>query len=121
MNRKKIIVESYLLLFTDLLSITVSYIIAILIRYGKFSRVMEPEIHFLVYICFLLFCTIYSFLLDWNRDFIRRGIFVEFMAVLKFNVFMALAAASFLFMIRRGELFSRSVWGYFAVFDMMIV
>ena len=34
---------------------------------------------------------------------------------------MALAAASFLFMIRRGELFSRSVWGYFAVFDMMIV
>ena len=121
MNRKKIIVESYLLLFADLLSITVSYIIAILIRYGKFSRVMEPEIHFLVYICFLLFCTIYSFLLDWNRDFIKRGNFVEFMAVLKFNIFMALAVASFLFMIRRGEAFSRSVWGYFAVLDMLIV
>lgn len=121
MNRKKTIVESYLLLFTDLLSITVSYIIAILIRYGKFSRVMEPEVHFLVYVCFLLFCTVYSFLLDWNRDFIKRGIFVEFMAVLKFNIFMALAIASFLFMIRRGELFSRSVWGYFTVFDLIIV
>lgn len=121
MNRKKKIIESYVLLFTDLLSVTVSYVIAILIRYRKFAWVMEPEIHFLVYICFLLFCTVYSFLLDWNRDFLIRGIFVEFMAVLKFNLFMALAIASFLFMIRRGEAFSRSVWGYFAVFDMMIV
>ncbi|MCH5254586.1 MAG: sugar transferase [Lachnospiraceae bacterium] len=121
MNRKKKIIESYVLLFTDLLSVTVSYAIAILIRYQKFKWVMEPEVHFLVYICFLLFCTVYSFLLDWNRDFLIRGIFVEFMAVLKFNLFMALAVASFLFMIRRGEAFSRSVWGYFAVFDMMLV
>ena len=121
MNRKKKIIESYVLLFTDLLSVTVSYAIAILIRYQKFKWVMEPEVHFLVYICFLLFCTVYSFLLDWNRDFLIRGIFVEFMAVLKFNLFMALAVASFLFMIQRGEAFSRSVWGYFAVFDMMLV
>lgn len=121
MNRKKKIIESYWLLFVDLLSISAAYVIAILLRYHKFSRVMEPELHFLVYICFLLFCTIYSFLLDWNRDFLIRGTFVEFVAVLKFNLFMAVAVASFLFMIQRGEQFSRSVWGYFAVFDMIIV
>ncbi|MCM1387512.1 MAG: sugar transferase [Bacillus sp. (in: Bacteria)] len=121
MNRKKKIIESYWLLFTDLLSITAAYVLAILLRYHKFSRVMEPELHFLVYICFLLFCTIYSFLLDWNRDFLIRGMFVEFVAVLKFNLFMAVAVASFLFMIQRGERFSRSVWGYFAIFDMIIV
>lgn len=121
MNRKKKIIESYWLLFIDLLSITAAYVIAILIRYHKFARVMEPELHFLVYICFLLFCTIYSFLLDWNRDFLIRGMFVEFMAVLKFNLFMAFAVASFLFMIQRGERFSRSVWGYFVIFDMIIV
>ncbi|MCM1251780.1 MAG: sugar transferase [Clostridium sp.] len=121
MNRKKKIIESYWLLFTDLLSITAAYVLAILLRYHKFSRVMEPELHFLVYICFLLFCTIYSFLLDWNRDFLIRGVFVEFVAVLKFNLFMAVAVASFLFMIQRGERFSRSVWGYFAIFDMIIV
>lgn len=121
MNRKKKIIESYWLLFVDLLSITAAYVTAILVRYHKFSRVMEPELHFLVYICFLLFCTIYSFLLDWNRDFIIRGMLVEFVAVLKFNLFMALAVASFLFMIQRGERFSRSVWGYFIIFDMIIV
>ena len=121
MNRKKKIIESYWLLFVDLLSISAAYVIAILLRYHKFSRVMEPELHFLVYICFLLFCTIYSFLLDWNRDFLIRGTFVEFTAVLKFNLFMVFAVAGFLFMIQRGQLFSRSVWGYFAVFDMIIV
>ena len=93
MNRKKKIIESYWLLFVDLLSISAAYVIAILLRYHKFSRVMEPELHFLVYICFLLFCTIYSFILDWNRDFLIRGTFVEFVAVLKFNLFMALAVA----------------------------
>ena len=121
MNRKKKIIESYWLLFVDLLSISAAYVIAILLRYHKFSRVMEPELHFLVYICFLLFCTIYSFLLDWNRDFLIRGTFVEFTAVLKFNLFMVFAVAGFLFMIQRGQQFSRSVWGYFAVFDMIIV
>ena len=121
MNRKKKIIESYILLFTDLLSVTVSYVIAILLRYHKFAWVHEPEIHFLVYICFLLFCTVYSFLLDWNRKFLIRGKFVEFLAVLKFNLFMALAIASFLFMIRHGEDFSRGVWGYFVVLDILIV
>ncbi len=121
MNRRKKIIESYGLLFTDLLSITVAYIIAILLRYQKFSRVMEPEIHTLVCVFFLLFCAIYSFLLDWNRSFLERGIFVEFVAVLKFNIFMFLAAASALFIFQRGAYFSRLVMGYFAVLDVFLV
>ncbi|MDD6811831.1 MAG: sugar transferase [Lachnospiraceae bacterium] len=121
MNRKKKIIEGYCLLFTDLLSITIAYVIAILLRYQKFSRVMEPELHFMVCICFLLFCTIYSFLFDWNREFLTRGIFVEFIAVLKFHLFMILAVASFLFVVQRGGDFSRLVMGYFVVFDMMFV
>lgn len=121
MNRKKKIIEGYCLLFTDLLSIIISYIIAILLRYQKFSRVMEPELHFMVCICFLLFCTIYSFMFDWNREFLTRGIFVEFIAVLKFHLFMILAVTSLLFVVQRGGDFSRLVMGYFVVFDMMIV
>ena len=121
MNRRKKIVESYCLLFVDLITITVSYILALLLRYHKFSRVMEPELHFMGCICFLLFCTIYSFMLDWNRDFLTRGIFVEFIAVLKFNVFMAVAFSSVLFVIQRGVDFSRLVWGYFTVFDIILV
>ena len=90
-------------------------------RYGKFARVQEPEVHALMCVFFLLFCTMYSFLLDWNRSFLERGAFVEFAAVFKFNLFMVVAAAGALFMIQRGAAFSRLVWGYFAVFNMILV
>ena len=121
MNRKKKIIEGYWLLFSDLLCIVIAYGAAILLRYGKFARVQEPEVHALMCVFFLLFCTMYSFLLDWNRSFLERGIFVEFVAVFKFNLFMVVAAAGALFMIQRGAAFSRLVWGYFAVFNMLLV
>lgn len=121
MNRKMKVLEGYLLLLADLVSISIAYTAAILIRYHKFARVIEPELHFLVCVCFLLFCTIYSFLLDWNREFLKRGILVEFMAVLKFNVFMFLAVVGFLFVIQRGENMSRLVVGYFLVIDILLV
>ncbi len=121
MNRKMKVLEGYCLLFTDLLSITVAYVISILIRYGKFARVMEPELHTMLCVCFLLFCTIYSFMFDWNREFLKRGILVEFTAVLKFNLFMFLAAVGFLFIIQRGGDVSRLVVGYFFVLDIFLV
>lgn len=121
MNRKKKIIESYCLLFSDLLCIVIAYVAAILLRYGKFARVQEPEVHALVCVFFLLFCTIYSFLLDWNRSFLERGILVEFVAVVKFNLFMVLGAASVLFILQRGAAFSRMVWGYFAILDVLVV
>lgn len=121
MNRKKKIIESYGLLLSDLLCIIIAYTAAILLRYHKFARVMEPEVHVLVCVFFLLFCTIYSFMLDWNRSFLDRGFFVEFVAVLKFNVFMVLAVASALFVIQQGAAFSRLVMGYFIVLDVVLV
>lgn len=121
MNRKMKIIEGYWLLFMDLVSITVSYIIAILIRFHKFRWVDEPELHFVVYIGFLLFCTIYSFLFDWNREFLKRGVFVEFVAVIKFIVFMELSVMAFLFMLQRGSGVSRLVMGYFAVLNIFII
>lgn len=121
MNRRMKLIESYLLLFADLVSIALAYTIAILIRYRKFSRVMEPELHFVVCIGFLLFCTIYSFMFDWNREFIKRGILVELIAVTKFNIFMELAVMAFLFMLQRSAGVSRLVMGYFAVLNILIV
>ena len=121
MNRKTKIVEGYWLLFTDLVSISVAYIIAILIRFHGFRWVDEPELHFIGYICFLLFCTVYSFLFDWNREFIKRGTLVEFIAVVKFNIFMVLSLMAFLFLLQRGAGFSRLVMGYFSILDVLIV
>lgn len=120
MNRNKKIVEGYSLLLTDLICIAISYIVAILIRYGKFARVMEPELHTLGCVLFLLFCTIYSFWFDWNRSFLERGSLVEFTAVFKFNLFMLLAAQSILFVVQRSNDFSRLVMGYFAILNVIL-
>lgn len=121
MNRKMKLIESYLLLLADLVSITLAYGAAILLRFHKFARVMEPELHFLVYIGFLLFCTIYSFFFDWNREFLKRGVLVEFIAVTKFDIFMELALMACLFVLQRGVYVSRLVIGYFAVFNLLLV
>lgn len=121
MNRKTKIIEGYWLLFTDLVSIIIAYSIAILIRFKRFRWVDEPQLHFMVCVCFLLFCTVYSFLLDWNREFLKRGILVEFKAVVKFNLFMALSGMALLFVLQRGFDFSRLAMGYFVVLDVLIV
>ena len=121
MNRRMKLIESYLLLLADLCSITLAYTVSILMRFQKFSRVMEPELHFMVYIGFLLFCTIYSFLFDWNREFLKRGVLVELIAVTKFNIFMELSGMAFLFMLQRGVDVSRLVMGYFAILNILIV
>lgn len=115
MNRKMKLIESYLLLFADLVSISFAYAVSILLRYGKFSRVMEPELHAMVYIGALLFCTIYSFLFDWSREFLKRGLLVELIAVTKFSVFMELSLMACLFMLQRSLYASRLVMGYFSL------
>lgn len=121
MNRRMKLIESYLLLLADLVSITLAYAAAILLRFHKFAWVMEPELHFLVYIGFLLFCTIYSFLFDWNREFIKRGVLVEFIAVTKFDIFMELAVMACLFMFQIGASVSRLAIGYFAILNLLLV
>ena len=121
MNRKTKIIEGYWLLFMDLVSISVSYIIAILLRFRTFRWVDEPELHFTGYVCFLLFCVVYSFLFDWNREFLKRGFLVEFIAVVKFNVFMVLSLMAGLFLFQRSLSFSRLVMGYFGVVDVFVV
>ncbi len=121
MNRKTKIIEGYWLLFMDLLSISISYVIAILLRFRTFRWVDEPELHFIGYVCFLLFCVVYSFLFDWNREFLKRGFLVEFIAVVKFNVFMVLSLMAGLFLFQRGVYFSRLVMGYFGVADVFVV
>lgn len=43
MNRRMKLIESYLLLLADVVSITLAYAAAILLRFKKFAWVMEPS------------------------------------------------------------------------------
>ena len=64
----------------DMTCIVVSYLIASWLRYNDKRDYGDKTLHYMVCVVFLLFCVIYTFLADWNRDFIKRGYFKEFVS-----------------------------------------
>lgn len=120
MNQKNKIIEVYGLWFADLVTIFISFIAATYIRFGNFKDMGDKEIHFQVCLVFLLFCTIYSFFLDWNRNFLKRGIGKEFSAVLQYNVLMILVAQTIMYFLKWADVFSRWVMIYFAVMNLLL-
>ena len=119
-NQKNKILEMYMLLLTDLVTIVISYLLALLARYGYIGKGYMYELHFSTCLCFLLVSVIYSLVLDWNREFIRRGYLVEAVAVFKYNIVMIVVVATVLFMTSNAEPFSRMVWGYVFVFNTIL-
>lgn len=117
MNQKKKIIEVYGLWFAELVAIGISFILATYIRFGNFKDMGDKEIHFQVCLIFLLFCTIYSFFIDWNRNFLKRGIFKEFCAVLQYNVLMILVTQTVMYFLKWADVFSRWVMIYFAIIN----
>lgn len=117
MNQKNKIIEVYGLWFADLVAIGISFMLATYIRFGNFKDMGDKGIHFQVCLVFLLFCTIYSFFIDWNRNFLKRGIFKEFCVVLQYNVLMILVTQTVMYFLKWADVFSRWVMIYFAVIN----
>lgn len=120
MNQKNKIIEVYGLWFADLVVIFVSFIAATYIRFGNFKDMGDKEIHFQVCLVFLLFCTMYSFFLDWNRNFLKRSITKEFTAVLQYNVLMILITQTIMYFLKWADVFSRWVMIYFAAINLLL-
>jgi exopolysaccharide biosynthesis polyprenyl glycosylphosphotransferase len=109
------IIEVYGLWFADLLCIGVSFVLSTYIRFGNFRDMGDREVHFQVFLVFLLLCTVYNFMLDWNRAFTRRRFRGETVAVFKYMAFMFLIVQSIMVALKWAEVFSRLVMGYFVI------
>lgn len=120
MNQKNKIIEVYGLWFVDLVAIGISFALATYIRFGNFRDMGDKGIHFQVCLVFLLFCTIYSFFIDWNRNFLRRSILKEIYAVLQYNVLMLLVTQTIMYFLKWADVFSRGVMIYFAIINSVI-
>ncbi|MDD3205829.1 MAG: sugar transferase [Lachnospiraceae bacterium] len=116
-NQKNHIIELYWLLLVDIISIVISYIIAVDLRFHSLRYLGKGELHYMVCLCFILVCTAFNLLLDWNNGFSKRGKFSEFVIVLKYNIIMLIMVACFLFLIKQAEFFSRLIFGLFFVFN----
>ncbi len=120
MKQKNKIVEVYGLWFLDLISILAAFIIGTYIRFGNFRDMGDRNVHFLVCLCLMLFCTVYSFFFDWNRNFLKRNIWKEGMAVFQYNIIMILVVNLLMTMMKWADVFSRLVLLYFFVLNIIL-
>lgn len=109
MNQKYKVVQTYGLWLIDILCIALSYWIATQFRYSGNNDWGNRTLHYAVLVVFLLFCTVYSFFVEWNRDFLKRGYFREFIAIVQFNALMILVSLAFVFFARWAWILSRQV------------
>lgn len=119
-NQKNRILETYCLLFIDLVSLFVSYLLAGLFRFGSMGAVLSSEMHLSTLLCFMLISVSYSLLLDWNKSVVQRGYMVELVVVLKYNITMVIIVACFLFVTSTAAAFSRLIWGYVFMFNTVL-
>lgn len=120
MSQKNHVARVYVLLAADLLSIVISYIVAVAIRFNLQDLSNRREMHYTICLCFLLFCAVFGIFTDWNRDFSKRGYLVELAMVLRNNLIMFGAVGCFLFLIKQAEFFSRLLYGYFFLLNIAL-
>ena len=119
-NKQSEVVEMYFLLITDIICLLFSYVCALYLRFHSVRRIDEPQLHWTVFLGILIFVLLYNSAVDYNRDFTKRGYYVEFMAISKRNFIIALGMGFILFAVKEAGNYSRLVFGYFVVIDEVV-
>ncbi|SFQ08456.1 Undecaprenyl-phosphate galactose phosphotransferase, WbaP/exopolysaccharide biosynthesis polyprenyl glycosylphosphotransferase [Butyrivibrio proteoclasticus] len=109
MNAKYRTLQVYILWALDMACIIVSYMLASFIRYNSKADYGDKTLHYLVSVIFLLVATVYTFMADWNRDFIVRGWFQELLNVVRFVAVISLVSLVAVFFLQWYEILSRLV------------
>ena len=68
----------------------------------------------------LLFCTIYNFFVDWNRNFSKRSFGQELKAILQYNIIMLLVTEFIMYFLKWADVFSRAVMILFPVLNILL-
>ncbi|MBP3197722.1 MAG: sugar transferase [Butyrivibrio sp.] len=120
MNQKYKTLQTYALRAIDMICIVISYLIATWLRYNDKRDYGDKTLHYMVCVVFLLFCVIYSFLADWNRDFIKRGYFVELLSVIRSVAVIVVCSLVVVFFLSWTHILSRFVVGNFIWMDVLL-
>lgn len=119
-ERQTDVFEMYVLLITDILCLFLSYLLGLYLRFHSVSRIDEPNLHWNVFWGILVFSILYDSAVDYNRNFTKRGYYVEAKAIIKRGVIMAAGIGVVLFSFKQAENYSRLVYGYFMVADTLL-
>lgn len=120
MNQRNKIATIYGLWFADLVGIVISFVLATYIRFRNFKDMEDKGIHFQVCLLLLLVCTIYTFFLDWNRDFVKRKTAKEFAAIIQYECIMILGVQPIMYFLKWSDKFSRWVMIIFPIVNILV-
>ncbi|MDD5939972.1 MAG: sugar transferase [Lachnospiraceae bacterium] len=123
MEQKNRIGQTYGIWLLDMICLIISYMIATQIRFGgdRFNQFGNKTLHYMVLVVFLLFCTVYSYFRDWNRDILLRGPFREFIVIVQFDAIMVSVSLVFVFFAQWSYILSRSVIINFAWLNVVLM
>lgn len=119
-NQKQTVLQNYILLFADLISICLSYALGILTRGIKQDFLRATQYYLLILFFAIILCLLSYFLLNWNDQFISRGSMAEFFFVLKYDVALGAGLGVFLFLTQKAQDFSRLVFVYFMIYNLIL-
>lgn len=121
MYEKKKTFESILILIVDLCSLIISIGIAFGIRYGIFwGRFEHGDQSWLLFFTIVLYGLMFV-LMNFSHHFFRRGMFEEFVSVLKSEAMFAVTLTLALFIMHRSTDLSRLVFGYQIIANTIIM
>ncbi len=120
MNNKFRTLQTYVLWLIDMICIIVSFMLASLIRYAEKNDYGDKTLHYLVCVVFLLFCVVYNYFADWNRDYCVRGYAREFISVVRFIAVMIVASVVVIYLIQWINILSRLFVFWFVVIDVFM-
>ncbi len=116
-NKKHKVVEVYGALLVDLFCIAVSFIAAYQMRlklpFGV--HINSTEAGSQIFAVCIAGCVIYNLMANRYHHFFQRGMFDEAVEVIKYNIFLFVAASACVYLFRLEGDFSRLMLGYFTV------
>lgn len=119
-NQKQTVLQNYILFFADLISICLSYALAILTRGIQKDFMRATQYYLLILFFAIILCLLSYVLLNWNAKFISRGSLAEFFFVLKYDVTLGAGLGVFLFLTQKAQDFSRLAFVYFMIYNLIL-
>lgn len=119
-SQKQRLIQNYTLLGVECICIVLSFTLAI------FTRGIQESWHtfsrsYMMTIAYILFFHLLSYyMFDWNINIFKRGYYVEFIAVFKYNVVLILILSFFLFVTKIADDFSRLVFVFFFIYNIIL-
>lgn len=121
MNSKKKVIITYGLYLVDIFCIFLSFMLSTYIRFRNFRDMGDKTSHFIVCLIFVLFATVYTFVVPWHNLFLNRTKREELWHIIKMNFFMVVVTQTIMFFLKWADSFSRGVMILFFVVDVVLI